>query len=169
MSFLLHHLLFIKLSKSSSSFEWLCYEMHLENQSINQIILLIVAIVLLCCLVDWLWDLLLMVTLLFLVIGLTGVWDLLRWRVPAVGMLCLWFEVFLFWFRYFCKIARHSKTHLFGLAYSRQGTHFWVCNTFCRVRHGVSVTKPDYYYYYYYYLYRYFSCRDDFCVVSYRF
>ena len=42
-----------------------------------------------------------------------------------------------------------NLTHLFGLAYSRQGTHFWVCITFCRVRHGDSVTKPDYYYYYY--------------------
>ena len=48
--------------------------------------------------------------------------------------------------------AKHLKTHLFGLAYSRQGTHFWVCITFCRVRHGDSVTKPDYYYYYYYYI-----------------
>ena len=28
-----------------------------------------------------------------------------------------------------------------------------VCITFCRVRHGDSVTKPDYYYYYYYYYY----------------
>ena len=37
------------------------------------------------------------------------------------------------------------------LAYSRQSTHFWVCITFCRVRHGDSVTKPDYYYYYYAY------------------
>ena len=46
--------------------------------------------------------------------------------------------------------AKHLKTHLFGLAYSRQGTHFWVCITFCRVWHGDSVTKPDYYYYYYY-------------------
>ena len=45
--------------------------------------------------------------------------------------------------------AKHLKTHLFGLAYSRQSTHFWVCITFCRVRHGDSVTKPDYYYYYY--------------------
>ena len=41
--------------------------------------------------------------------------------------------------------AKHLKTHLFGLAYSRQSTHFWVCITFCRVRHGDSVTKPDYY------------------------
>ena len=24
--------------------------------------------------------------------------------------------------------AKHLKTHLFGLAYSQQGTHFWVCN-----------------------------------------
>ena len=53
------------------------------------LILLTIALVLLWCLVDRLWDLLLMVTLLFLVIGLTGVWDLLRWRAPAVGMLCL--------------------------------------------------------------------------------
>ena len=57
-----------------------------------------------------------------------------------------WFEVFFFWFRYICKAL---KTHLFGLVYSRQGTHFWVCITICRVRHGDSVTKPDYYYYYY--------------------
>ena len=39
--------------------------------------------------------------------------------------------------------AKHLKTHLFGLAYSRQGTHVWVCITFCRVRHGDSVTKPE--------------------------
>ena len=45
-------------------------------------------------------------------------------------------------------IAKHLKTHPFGLAYSRQGTHFWVRITFCRVRHGDSVTKQDYYYYY---------------------
>ena len=32
---------------------------------------------------------------------------------------------------------------------SWHGSHFWVCITFCKVRHGDSVTKPDYYYYYY--------------------
>ena len=53
------------------------------------LILLAIALILLWCLVDRLWDLLLMVTLLFLVIGPTGVWDLLRWLAPAVGMLCL--------------------------------------------------------------------------------
>ena len=53
------------------------------------LILLIIAPVLLWCLVDRLWDLLLMMTLLFLVIGLTGVWDLLRWRALEVGMHCL--------------------------------------------------------------------------------
>ena len=53
------------------------------------LILLTIALVLLWCLVDRLWDLLLMVTLLYLVIGLTGVWDLLRWLAPAVRMLCL--------------------------------------------------------------------------------
>ena len=31
---------------------------------------------------------------------------------------------------------------------SSHGSHFWVCITFCKVRHGDSVTKPDYYYYY---------------------
>ena len=36
---------------------------------------------------------------------------------------------------------------------SWHGSHFWVCITICRVRHGDSVTKPDYYYYYYYYYY----------------
>ena len=30
-------------------------------------------------------------------------------------------------------------------------SHFWVCITFCKVHHGDSVTKPDYYYYYFYY------------------
>ena len=29
---------------------------------------------------------------------------------------------------------------------SWHGSHFWVCITFCKVRHGDSVTKPDYYY-----------------------
>ena len=29
------------------------------------------------------------------------------------------------------------------------GSHFRVCITFCKVRHGDSVTKPDYYYYYF--------------------
>ena len=113
------------------------------------LILLTIALVLLWCLVDRLWDLLLMVKLLYPVIGLTGVWDLLRWLQWPQQLECFacWFEVFLFWFRYICKAL---KTHLFGLAYSRQSTHFWVCITFCRVRHGDSVTKPDYYYYYYY-------------------
>ena len=32
---------------------------------------------------------------------------------------------------------------------SWHGSHFWVCIKFCKVRHGDSVTKPDYYYYYY--------------------
>ena len=31
----------------------------------------------------------------------------------------------------------------FDLAYSRQATHFWVCITFCRVRHGDSHHSPD--------------------------
>ena len=55
-----------------------------------------------------------------------------------------------FGFRYFCKALKNTSiwfsTHTH---YSRQSTHFWVCITFCRVRHGDSVTKPDYYYYYY--------------------
>ena len=29
---------------------------------------------------------------------------------------------------------------------SWHGSHFWVCITFCKVRHGDNVTKPDYYY-----------------------
>ena len=111
------------------------------------LILLTIALVLLWCLVDRLWDLLLMVTLLFLVIGLTGVWNLLWWLALAVGMFCVLVSFGLDTF------PKHLKTHLFGLAYSRQGTHFWVCITFCRVRHGDSVTEPDYFYYYYYYYY----------------
>ena len=30
---------------------------------------------------------------------------------------------------------------------SWHGSHFWVCITFCKVRHNDSVTTPDYYYY----------------------
>ena len=61
------------------------------------------------------------------------------WNVLPVGLRSSSFSLDTF--------AKHLKTHLFGLAYSRQSTHFWVCITFCRVRHGDSVTKPDYYYY----------------------
>ena len=127
------------------------------------LILLTIALVLLWCLVDRLWDLLLMVTLLFLVIGLTGVWDLLRWLGPSswnalpVGLRSSSFGLDTF--------AKHLKTHLFDLAYSRQGTHFWVCITFCRVRHGDSVTKPDYYYYYYYYYYYFYFYYSN-CVAA---
>ena len=32
---------------------------------------------------------------------------------------------------------------------SWHGSHFWVCITFCKVRHGDSVAKPDYYYYFF--------------------
>ena len=35
---------------------------------------------------------------------------------------------------------------------SRHGSHFLVCIIFSKVRHGDSVTKPDYYYYYYFML-----------------
>ena len=42
-------------------------------------------------------------------------WGLRFFVVASPSML------FLFLFRYFCKAL---KTHLFGLAYSRQGTHF---------------------------------------------
>ena len=124
---------------------WLCLDACVV---LPLLILLTIALVFLWCLVDRLWDLLLMVTLLFPVIELTGVWDLLQWLAPAVGMFCLlvW-GLPLFSLETF---AKHLKTHLFGLAYSRQNTHFWVCITFCKVRHGDSVTKPDYYYYYYY-------------------
>ena len=79
-------------------------------------------------------------------------------------LICMLHETFYGMYTHFVKstinlwnwnwidtFAKHLKTHLFGLAYSRQSTHFWVCITFCRVRHGDSVTKPDYYYYYYYY------------------
>ena len=82
---------------------WICIGFHTRSAShkncvwsclsacmvLSLLILLTIALVRLWCLVDRLWDLLLMVTLLFLVIGLTGVWDLLRWLAPAVGMLCL--------------------------------------------------------------------------------
>ena len=64
------------------NFVWLCLNACL-------LILLTIALVLLWCLVDQLGDLLLMVTLLFLVIGLTGVWDLLLWLTLAAGMFCL--------------------------------------------------------------------------------
>ena len=113
------------------------------------LILLTIALVLLWCLVDRLWDLLLMVTLLFLVnwgLRSFAVAGPSSWNALPVGLRSSSFGLDTF--------ARHLKTHLFGLAYSRQGTHFWVCITFCRVRHaghGDSVAKPDYCYYYYYY------------------
>ena len=62
------------------------------------------------------------------------------WSVLPVGLRSSSFSLDMF--------AKHLKTHLFGLAYSRQGTHFRVYIRFFRVRHGGSVTKPDYYYYY---------------------
>ena len=82
---------------------WICIGFHTRSAShtncvwsclsvcvvLPLLILLTIVLVLLWCLVDRLWDLLLMVTLLFLVIGLTGVQDLVRWLAPAVGMLCL--------------------------------------------------------------------------------
>ena len=82
---------------------WICIDSHTRSAFhticvwsclsacvvLPQLILLTIALVLLWCLVDRLWDLLLMVTLLFLVIGPTGVWDLLRWLAPAVEMLRL--------------------------------------------------------------------------------
>ena len=67
-----------------------CYKSHEHNCVVLPLlILLTIALVLLWCLVNRIWDLLLMVTLLFLVIELNGVWDPLRWLAPAVGMLCL--------------------------------------------------------------------------------
>ena len=42
---------------------------------------------------------------------------------------------------------------------SWHGSHFWVCITFCKVRHGDSVTKPDYNYYYYYWMHVCIHCR----------
>ena len=43
--------------------------------------------------------------------------------------------------------AKLLKTHLFREAYPGQGTHVRVCITFCKVRHGGSVTNSDYYYF----------------------
>ena len=73
------------------------------------------------------------------------------WNALPVGLRSSYFSLETF--------AKHLKTHLFGLAYSRQSTHFWVCITFCRVRHNDSVTKPSYYYYYYYIYYYYYFYR----------
>ena len=36
---------------------------------------------------------------------------------------------------------------MYGWYLHWRGSHFWVCITFCKMRHGDSVTKPDYYYY----------------------
>ena len=49
---------------------------------------------------------------------------------------------------------------------SWHGSHFWVCITICRVRHGDSVTKPDYYYYYYYWVARNSFPADTTCMLS---
>ena len=40
----------------------------------------------------------------------------------------------------------HAGNSLVGLL-SWHGSHFWVRISFCKVRHGDSVTKPNYYYY----------------------
>ena len=64
-------------------------------------------------------DLLLMVTLLFLVIGQTGSFamaGLSSWNALPVDLRSSSFGLDTF--------AKHIKTHLFGLAYSRQSTHF---------------------------------------------
>ena len=63
------------------------------------------------------------------------------WNVLPVGLRSSSFGLDTF--------AKYLKIHLFGLAYSRQGQHFWIYITFCRVRHDDSFTKPDNYYYYY--------------------
>ena len=67
------------------------------------------------------------------------------WNVLPVGLRSCSFSLDTF--------AKHLKNTSirFSVSYSRQSTHFWVCITFCKVRHGDSVTKPDYFYYYYYY------------------
>ena len=96
------------------------------------LILLTNALVLLWCLVDLLWDLLLMVT--FFVHSHRTDWGLRSfavagpssWNILPVCSRSSSFKLETF--------AKHLKTHLFGLAYSRQSTHFWVCITFCKVR-----------------------------------
>jgi len=83
-----------------------------------------------------LWDLL-MATLLFRVIEL---------RLGFVIHCSGWprqLECFTRWFNLPLSLetfAQHLKTHLFGSAYSQQSKPIWVCITFCKVRHGDSVT-----------------------------
>ena len=74
------------------------------------------------------------------------------WNVLLVGLRSSSYSLVYILYMF----AKNFKTHLFGLAYTWQGTHFWVCIAFCKVQHSDSVTKPDYYYYYhnyYYYLF----------------
>ena len=46
-----------------------------------------------------------------------------------------WTQRFVGWFWDFRY--RHLKTHLFRAVFFWLGKHFWVCITFCRVRHNV--------------------------------
>ena len=48
---------------------------------------------------------------------------------------------------------------------SWQGSHFWVCITFCKVRHGDSVTKPDYHYLLFLLIYDVATCNKKNCIL----
>ena len=124
-----------------------------------RLILLAIAIVLLWCLVDWLWDLLLHGDIVdpshradwglrsFAVAGPSS------WNALPVGLRSSSFGLDTF--------AKHLKTHLFGLAYSRQDTHFEFVLHF--VRCDTVRVSPNQiiiiiiiiilFFYYYYYIY----------------
>ena len=75
-----------------------------------------------------------MVTLLFLVIGLTGVWDLLRWAGPSS-----WNAL---------RVGLRSSSFGLDTFKALKNTSIWF--SVLTTRHALlSVSKPDYYYYYY--------------------
>ena len=86
-------------------------------------------------LVGRLWALLFVGILLWIATGRIGVWEPLLLLVPAAGMSCLsnWGTWRLVQ-RLLRNNWRRTCSELFFFWWS---THFWVCVTFCRVRHQV--------------------------------
>ena len=72
-----------------------------------------------------------------------------RTRTVIISLVCDDREVAS---KFWCRIHKNCLISLQSWyqdsLLSWRGSHFWVCITFCKMRHGDSVTKPDYYYYY---------------------
>ena len=113
----------------------LCLQCFTDNRLIFKVwpIFLISVLALRLFQVVLVWDLQFEVILLCRDTGQSGVQGLLLWLVRnwnklPVGLrdLSVGSETF----------ARRLKTHLFRKDFFWLGTHFWVCITFCRVRHN---------------------------------